>query len=402
MQTDPSLRAPRRSAARRLAVGIETSCKAPVRLELLKLRLATAFGADLLFLPDHLQSAQPGFTGAAAQASPTTDAFLEPFVMLGMLAARHRRVQLGTGVTDAFRRHPATVAQAIVTLDHLSGGRAILGIGNGSRENLEPFGIPFVQRVARLEEALTVIRRLWSSRGAPVDFDGRFWRLRGAHFQTPLYAGTAPPVWVAAHAPRMLSLSGRLADGWYPNVKIPPEQYRTKLAAIRSAGEAAGRSMAGFDAAQQCLVVLGPERRRVLESLARHPGAGALVLAMPSSLWDRHGLRHPLGAERTYGDFGPAEVIPALERASRDATPELLGGTVFAGNVTEIAGELQGLAAAGLRHAVVANLTPGFRGFRVDDLLRLAVLIRRLKRIPLLSLQPSGGAQAGTARSDGA
>jgi phthiodiolone/phenolphthiodiolone dimycocerosates ketoreductase len=382
MQPDGRLAAPRRKPAQRLAVGIETSGKAPVRLERIKLRLATVLGADSLFLPDHLQSAQPVFAGAGAASSPA-DAFLEPFVMLGMMAARYRRVRLGTGVTDACRRHPATLAQAIVTLDHLSGGRAILGIGNGSRENLEPYGIAFAQRVARLEEALTVIRRLWSSCGAPVDFDGRFWRLRGAHFQLPLHGGAAPPIWVAAHAPRMLSLAGRLADGWYPNVKVPPAQYREQLSRIRGAGEAAGRDMNGFVASQQCLLLLGPERRRLLASVTGHRAAAALALAMPSSLWSRHGLRHPLGDDRPYGDFGPSEVIPAIERARQQATPELLSGTLFAGNVAEVAAELRDLVGAGLRHVVIANLSPGFRGIRIDDLARLALLIRRLKRIPL-------------------
>ena len=174
---------------------------------------------------------------------PSPDAFFDPFVMMGMMAARYRRVRIGTGVTEPFRRHPATLAQAFVTLDHLTRGRAILGIGNGERENTEPYGIPFTKRVARLDEALAIIRRLWESRGEPVSFDGAIWRLRDALFTTPLYSGRAPNVWVAAHAPRMLGLTGRYADGWYPTKKLTPAEYGDGLQRIRAAGRDAGRDI---------------------------------------------------------------------------------------------------------------------------------------------------------------
>ena len=94
-------------------------------------------------------------------------------------------------MTEPFRRHPATLAQAFVTLDHLSKGRAILGVGSGERENTEPYGMPFVNRVSRLEEALTIVRLLWGSGGEPVVFDGKVWTLRDALFTTLLYRGPA-------------------------------------------------------------------------------------------------------------------------------------------------------------------------------------------------------------------
>src|ERR1700752_5327952 len=107
---------------------------------------------------------------------PSPDAYFDPFVLMGVMAARYRRVRIGTGVTEPFRRHPATLAQAFVTLDHLTRGRAILGMGNGGPENTAPYGIPFTRRFGRLEEALTIIRGLWESRGEPVDFDGDTWK----------------------------------------------------------------------------------------------------------------------------------------------------------------------------------------------------------------------------------
>ncbi|MFQ5667562.1 MAG: LLM class flavin-dependent oxidoreductase, partial [Candidatus Binatia bacterium] len=223
--------------AGRLSVGIETNCIAPMNVERMSLRLFQLMGVDSFFLPDHYLSFVPrsvwgsGLT-PAAKVIPSPDAYFDPFVMMGMMAARYRRVRIGTGVTEPFRRHPATLAQAFVTIDHLTKGRAILGIGNGERENTVPYGVPFANRVGRLEEALTIIRRLWDSGGEPVDFDGSVWRLRRALFATPLYKGTPPPIWVAAHAPRMLGLTGRFADGWYPTKKMSAQEYGACLSRI--------------------------------------------------------------------------------------------------------------------------------------------------------------------------
>src|SRR5207253_8867729 len=139
------------------------------------------------------------------------------------------------------RRRHASHSQPCVTLAPLTGARAILGIGNVERENTAPYGIPFTKRVARLGEALTIIRRLWESRGEPVDFDGSFWRLRRALFATPLHDGKPPVIWMAAHAPKMLGLTGRFADGWYPTIKMTPAEYRQRLERIHTAAAAAGR-----------------------------------------------------------------------------------------------------------------------------------------------------------------
>ena len=176
----------------RLQVGVETTCTAPLWVERLGMRMAKLAGADSLLLPDHYIGFvprafwKPEYTPAAKMV-PSTDAFFDPFVMLGMMATRYRGMRIGTGVTEAFRRHPVTLAQAFVTIDHMTKGKAILGIGNGERENTEPYGMPFTRRVGRLEEALTVMKLLFESRGEPVTFDGPTWRLKNALFATPLY-----------------------------------------------------------------------------------------------------------------------------------------------------------------------------------------------------------------------
>ncbi len=372
----------------RLQVGIETGCVAPLWVERLSLRLAKLSGVDSMLLPDHYLGFvpraywKPEYT-PAAKMIPSTDAYFDPFVMMGMMAARYRRVRIGTGVTEAFRRHPATLAQAFVTIDHLTRGRAILGIGNGERENTEPYGLPFTRRVGRLEEALTIIRKLWASGGEPVSFDGQTWRLRDALFTTPLYKNRAPKLWIAAHAPRMLGLTGRFADGWYPTQKMAPDDYRQKLGMIRAAAAEAGRPVTDFEPAIQIQVAIGPGRQKTLESFTKVKPAAALSLLMPGAVWTKHGLKHPLGdAFEGFADIIPNAVPPAaFAEAERTVTPELLGAGVYAGTVDEIVDEVKPLVAAGCRHVVFWNIGPLATGGGPGDIVKQAQLVRRLRKL---------------------
>jgi phthiodiolone/phenolphthiodiolone dimycocerosates ketoreductase len=373
-----------------LSVGIETSCTAPLSLESAQQRLAVLMGVDSLLLPDHYQGFVPRITWdpatvPAAKMVPSPDAFFDPFVLMGRMAAKFRRVRIGTGVTEPFRRHPATLAQAYVTLDHLTRGRAILGIGNGERENCEPYGIPFTKRVGRLEEALEVMNRLWESHGEPVDFDGQFWRLRKAVFRTPLYQGRKPCVWIAAHAPRMLGLTGRYADGWYPTMKMTPADYAERLGRIRAGAADARRDFSRFEPALQIQLALGDDRRSMLERLCKLPPAGALAMLLPGPLWTKHGLRHPLGADyEGFPQFVPEEVTRAqIDDALRQVTPELLGDGVYAGTVDDVVRDLRPLVDAGLRHVVIWNIGALATGGKPIDFLRLGLLVRRLRKIPL-------------------
>jgi phthiodiolone/phenolphthiodiolone dimycocerosates ketoreductase len=374
--------------AARLSVGIESNCTAPMNLERMSLRVFRFMGVDSLFVPDHYLSFVPrsvwgpGLTPAYDMV-PSPDAYFDPFVMMGMMATRFPRTRIGTGVTEPFRRHPATLAQAFVTIDHLTKGRAILGIGNGERENTEPYGIPFVKRVSRLEEALTIIRCLWESRGEPVSFDGSIWRLRSALFTTPLYDGMPPPIWIAAHAPRMLTVTGRFGDGWYPTKKMTAAEYAEGLSRIMTAAAAASRSMTHFEPALQIQLALGKDRSSVIRELMKVAAVGALAMALPGALWKRHGLQHPLGDSfEGFPEFVPESVTPEqLESARRQVTPELIADGIYAGSVDEVVAELRPFLAAGLRHVVIWNIGPLASGASLPAMLQLWALVRKLRKL---------------------
>ena len=190
--------------------------------------------------------------------------------MMGAVGAATERIRVGSVVTDLIRRNPAMVAHADATLDHLTQGRAILGLGSGEAMNITPYGLPFDRPVARLDEGIDVIRLLWDADG-PVDYEGRFHRLDHAVLGLSPYGDRPPEIWTAAHGPRMLELTGRKADGWLPT-KLAPQQYADGLAAIRTA--AARRR---------------PRRRRVHAGTARlraaRPRRGDAGAACASTRW---------------------------------------------------------------------------------------------------------------------
>jgi 5,10-methylenetetrahydromethanopterin reductase len=139
------------------------------------------------------------------------------YAYLTLAAGHSHRLLLGTAVTNPLTRHPAITASAMATVDEISGGRAILGIGTGDRPLLALGLVP--SPLAGLEEAITGIRALWS--GAEVDLEGQRFVLNGAHLRFPARAGI--PVYISASGPRTLELAGRVADGAILLVGLFPE-----------------------------------------------------------------------------------------------------------------------------------------------------------------------------------
>jgi phthiodiolone/phenolphthiodiolone dimycocerosates ketoreductase len=373
---------------RRVTVGHLDACVYPLWLSRMNVRLARLMGASAVWLPDHFMSFTPAEVWrpeitAAARTVPSLDALFDPLQLLALTAARVRGIDVGTSVTESIRRHPMALAQSFVTLDHISKGRAILGIGNGIRENTEPYGLPYADNVERLEEALAIIRLLWSSGAAPVSYDGRFWQLRDAVFGLPLYKGKPPRLFVAAHYPRMLRLTGRFADGWLPGQKVTDDEYRQRLGIIRRAAEAAGRGSERFTATQTVMVALGDSREQVLERAMASRLCATLVLGAPADVWRAHRLAHPLGeTHRGFLDLVPSRVTrEQIDRAAATMTPQLLLTLLYAGSARQICEEVAPLVDAGCTHLIIANAGASFMGEGVKGLWRLADLMRRLRRL---------------------
>src|SRR5579875_1122234 len=347
--------------------GIVNSRLSPTLLPQASYLTAAATGADSLWVGDHLNAllpqsiATPEYMGVAARLVPHVDAVLEPWTMLGHLAARHRvrRLRLGVCVTDASRRHPAVTAQAAATLQLLTRGRALLGIGVGEREGNEPYGVEWSKPVARFEEAIATIRALWDSAGELVSRDSPYFPLRQASFALPPYRGKWPEIWVAAHGPRMLRIAGRYADAWIPFIISRPTDYADALEAVRTAASDAGRDPMSIGPAVNRAVVTGRTRDDVDEALDSVV-IKASALAAPAEAWARHGAEHPLGADFS----GVQDLLPQTmdkETAlsyTKNVPASLMKEITFNGTPDEVIDQVAQWRDNGLRYLLIINASP--------------------------------------------
>jgi len=166
----------------------------------------------------------------------------DPLTLMAAVAARVTRVEIGTAVLLPALRNPVLLAHQAATIDQISEGRLILGVGIASdapsiRAEFEAAGVPFEKRIGRMMEGLRLCRALW--RGEPVDWDGR-WVLRGATVAPVPHRAGGPPLWVGGHAPASLERAGRFFDAWFP-LAPDPAGFAAGMATVRAAAVAAGR-----------------------------------------------------------------------------------------------------------------------------------------------------------------
>ena len=159
---------------------------------------------------------------------------------LGYVAARTERVELATSVTcPLFHYHPAMIAQAAATVDRLSGGRFILGVGTGENINEGPLGFEFpgyTERIERMEEALEILHRLFA--GEKLDFAGKYYTTDKARLYSPPQRPV--PVWMAAGGPKSATFAGSNADGLITSVKDPAETIEKVIEPFKTAAAASG------------------------------------------------------------------------------------------------------------------------------------------------------------------
>lgn len=319
-------------------------------------------GFDVLWWPDHLMGWHPQSIwtpdlAPLARAQPNPHSYFDPVPAIAAAAQATERVRLGVAVTEAVRNHPAQLARTWLTLDHLTGGRAILGIGAGEGENIIPYGIGFERPASRLEDALRVVRLLWAADG-PVDYDGPVFSLDGATLGLgPRTDGRYPPIWVAAHGPRLCRVAGELGDGWIPTY-LGIDEYTQGLKRVRDGAAAAGRDPEALTPAMWAYTVIA-EDHETTHRLLDHPMVKAFTLALSHTFFEDRGVPHPLG-EKTYGflDYVPARLSADEALGAIDGVPfEVVHDALFHGTPDELAGKLGPYAEAGLRHIALWNVT---------------------------------------------
>jgi probable F420-dependent oxidoreductase len=203
---------------------------------------AEELGFTHLLAYDHVVGADPAVHTGWDGPYDVHTTFHEPMVLYGYLAAV-TSMELVTGIIILPQRQTALVAKQAAEVDLLTGGKFRLGVGIGwNRVEYEALGQDFSTRGKRLEEQITLLRRLWTEQS--VTFSGTFDRITGAGL-APMPVQRPIPVWIGAQSPRAYRRAGRLADGWFPQMAPGPQLDEARQIVTQAAAEA-GRDPASL------------------------------------------------------------------------------------------------------------------------------------------------------------
>lgn len=274
-------------------------------------RRCEGLGFDSLWMGDHISFYVP---------------ILESLSLLSFLAAATERVTLGTSVYLLPLRPPVVAAKTAATVDVLSGGRTVLGIGVGGEfpPEFEACGVPVRERGSRTDEAMGLLRRLWSE--DRVAHEGRHFQFGPVSLDPkPLQPG-GPPLWVGGRKEPAMRRAGRLGDGYISHM-ASPEHYRANLESIARHAEAAGRRLEGFGTAAFLFTRIDADYDRALEQ------AGSMLSAIYNTPFR--------DAARRYTLLGrPEDVLERMrDFAAAGARHLILSPLMDPAELAEVAGE---------------------------------------------------------------
>jgi probable F420-dependent oxidoreductase len=260
---------------------------------------------------------------------------MDPLIQVAQAAAFSARLTLGTCVYLLPLRHPFGVAKQVGTLDLMSGGRLIFGVGVGGEFPVEyaACGVPMKERGARLTESIAVLRKLWS--GGPVAHEGRFFPFAENDMRPPPAHPGGPPIWCGGRSDAALHRAGRIADGWMSYV-VTPEMYETGLAKIARSAAEAKRADCRFGTGHLLYIRLDKDRARALDYAAdmlstrygmdfRRPAERYCALGTPEQVAERIRAYHAAGVRHVVAELLAAEdaLFDQIERFAGEVRPLL-------------------------------------------------------------------------------
>lgn len=304
-----------------LGIGLAQSWATPATDVAATCRRAELLGYDSIWLSD----AGLGYAGS-----------LEPLTTLAYAAAVTTRAQLGISVIVLPLRSPVRLAQALATIDQLSGGRLVvgLGIGRGSASDAA-YGIAPGGRSARYDEAIEVLLAAWE--GGPVRHSGQRWQLDGLEVHPKPLQQPRPPLWFGGGTPAALDRAARLGDGWTAAGSSAWSDAGSLAATMKAALERHGRDPDTFVVGKRVYLALEPDERRALaamrdsfqrvygrpgmaDTVAIHGSADGLIEQLGSLL--DHGYRflllNPAYDEAAQTEAIAEQVLPALRARHAD------------------------------------------------------------------------------------
>jgi probable F420-dependent oxidoreductase len=266
---------------------------------------AEELGFDSVWVHDHVFNVGHVFDRIGGKP------YYEPLTLLSFVAARTRRVRLGTSVLVLPYHNPVRLAKAAATLDVLSGGRLVMGVGVGLIEReIRAMGSPYAERGAFTDEAIAVMRALWTQ--DEPKFEGKFSRFDGMKFSPKPLQKPSIPIVIGGVSRHAIRRAARLGDGWQP-LGMAPDALAQGMAALHEAAHAAGRDAAtipvsiamSLAAARAGRHALGTKPAEIIKNAKAYAGLGVDTLIVSANTSE------------------PREARSALEMIARDVAPML-------------------------------------------------------------------------------
>ena len=215
---------------------------------------------------------------------------LEPIELLTYAAAVTTRMRLGSAVLLTALRDPVHTAKSLTTLDHLSGGRLMVGVGLGAQPALYPaYGLTAERRAARFAEGIEVMKRIWTE--PRVTFEGQFFRLNNLAQEPKPVQKPHPPLWFGAHHPNALKRAVELGDGFMGAGSLSTAKFADEVTLLRALLSEAKRDPAAFPIAKRVYIAVDRDKARAGKRLTEWFGGfyGRPQMAEEVSIWGTPG-----------------------------------------------------------------------------------------------------------------
>ena len=275
-------------------------------------RHAAALGFSAIYMPQHFI------------AYPTL--WLQPMQTLARLAPDTGTMKLMTGILLLTYHNPVDIAEQTVTLDHLSGGRFILGVGLGYREKeLGAFGTNRADRVSRFEESINLMQQLWT--GEEVTFEGKHWQVHEARMTITPVQKPHPPIWIAAQSAGAAHRAAAIGDACLIGPQPSWEDFRLLAGKYRQALLEVGKGSPGLLAANRSMAIA--KDRETAVSQAKRAGEAKAGMYSSFNMQEATTVGLGLGGSRDLADWAiagsPSDCVELITRCHEEDGLEYLG-----------------------------------------------------------------------------
>ena len=376
-----------------LKIGVYGGSFVPVRDSLNQAIACEQLGLDVVAYTDQISGNIPNeafYELEIAKMWKHQHGFLDALMLAGVVAAQTEKIRLTIAAIDTLRNSPTRLAQQILTLDHLSGGRATVALGVSEAKNALQYGHSRVGATAKFYDASRIIRAILDRPGEPILYNGEKYSMKGGIIDLPQYGENTARIYAACGSSSdNIDIVGECYDGMM--TVIPsfcqggPEQVADDIVKVRAAAERHGRDpeKLGFTAVAMVLMHDDPE---VIERVAAtdYMRWNAYIYGCArGSDWDQHGFTHPAGPDYGYARHLVPERMTKDEwyTEARKVSPQAVSDVAHvSGTAEEVADRLKAYVEAGVDELILLDHAPaGDLSLAMDSAANMGRLVAALR-----------------------